>query len=33
MTAFLDRASGIYRKLASQFAWDSFVWFASEPTS
>ena len=31
MTAFLDRASGIYRKLASQFAWDSFVWFASEP--
>jgi hypothetical protein len=31
VTAFLDRASGIYRKMASQFAWNSFVWFASEP--
>ena len=31
VTAFLDRASGTYRKLASLFAWNSFVWFASEP--
>jgi hypothetical protein len=31
MTAFLDRSSGIYRKMASQFAWNSVVWFASEP--
>ena len=31
VTAFLDRASGIYRRIASQFAWESFVWFASEP--
>jgi BsuBI/PstI restriction endonuclease domain/BsuBI/PstI restriction endonuclease HTH domain len=31
VTAFLDRSSGVYRKLSSEFAWDSFVWFASEP--
>lgn len=31
VTAFLDRASTIYRKMSSQFAWNSFVWFASEP--
>lgn len=31
MTAFMDRDSGVYRKLASEFAWNSFVWFASEP--
>jgi hypothetical protein len=31
VTSFLDRASGTYRKLASTFAWNSFVWFASEP--
>jgi BsuBI/PstI restriction endonuclease domain/BsuBI/PstI restriction endonuclease HTH domain len=31
VTAFLDRSSRVYRKLASEFAWDSFVWFASEP--
>lgn len=31
VTAFLNRNSGVYRKLASEFAWGSFVWFASEP--
>lgn len=31
VTAFLDRGSTVYRKLASSFAWDSFIWFASEP--
>ncbi len=31
VTAFLDRSDAVYRKVASQFAWNSFVWFASEP--
>lgn len=31
MTAFLDRGSSAYRRLASRLAWDSVVWFASEP--
>lgn len=31
VTAFADRDSSVYRRLASQLAWGSFVWFASEP--
>lgn len=31
VTAFLDRGTAVYRKLASSIAWRSFVWFASEP--
>jgi hypothetical protein len=31
VTAFMDRSDAVYRKVASQFAWNSFVWFASEP--
>ena len=31
VTAFLDRGSAVYRKLASGIAWNSFVWFAAEP--
>jgi BsuBI/PstI restriction endonuclease domain/BsuBI/PstI restriction endonuclease HTH domain len=30
VTALLDRGP-VYRKVASEIAWDSFVWFASEP--
>jgi hypothetical protein len=30
VTAFLDR-SAVYRKEASRIAWNSFVWFVSEP--
>jgi hypothetical protein len=30
-TAFLDRGQQVFRKLVSNLAWDSFVWFASEP--
>jgi hypothetical protein len=31
LTAFLDRGEAAFRRLASQIAWESFVWFASEP--
>jgi hypothetical protein len=31
VTAFMDRAGAVYRKLASHFAWNSVVWFAAEP--
>ncbi|MBN2685217.1 MAG: hypothetical protein JXR40_08045 [Pontiellaceae bacterium] len=32
VTAFLDKsAQGTFRKLSDTIAWDSFVWFASEP--
>lgn len=31
LTAFSDRAADAYRKAASEIAWGSFVWFASEP--
>lgn len=31
LTAFEDRAAAAYRKLVSELAWGSFVWFASEP--
>lgn len=31
ITAFRDRGAAAYRKLASEIAWDTFVWFASEP--
>jgi hypothetical protein len=30
-TAFLDRGDAAFRRLAPRLAWDSFVWFASEP--
>lgn len=30
VTALLDRGA-VFRKIASEIAWDSFVWFASEP--
>jgi len=33
VTAFVDRASPAYRKSSSEIAWDTFVWFASEPDS
>lgn len=31
ITAFDDRASSAFRKLAGEIAWGSFVWFSSEP--
>lgn len=31
VTAFHDRAASAYRKLVSDLAWGSFVWFVSEP--
>jgi len=31
VTAFADRDAGPYKTLAPNLAWDSFVWFASEP--
>ncbi|RJR33167.1 MAG: restriction endonuclease [Desulfobacteraceae bacterium] len=31
VSAFLDRRTGAYRKLASELAWGSFAWFRSEP--
>jgi hypothetical protein len=31
VTAFSDRRSPAYRKLASELAWGSFAWFVSEP--
>lgn len=31
VTAFSDRSASPYRALAHNLAWDSFVWFASEP--
>ncbi|HEX8271159.1 MAG TPA: BsuBI/PstI family type II restriction endonuclease [Longimicrobiaceae bacterium] len=31
VTAFLDRGVGPWRRLAPSIAWDSFVWFVSEP--
>lgn len=33
VTAFADRSASKYRSLVHNLAWDSFVWFASEPTS
>lgn len=32
VTAFVDRGP-VYRRLSSELAWNSFVWFASEPDS
>lgn len=31
VTAFTDRSAAPYKKLASELAWGTFVWFASEP--
>lgn len=31
VTAFFDRSNSAYRKLVSEVAWGSFVWFVSEP--
>lgn len=31
VTAFSDRRTSAYRKLAPELAWDSFAWFVSEP--
>lgn len=31
VTAFRDRSSAAFRKLAPEIAWDTFVWFVSEP--
>jgi hypothetical protein len=31
VTAFADRSSPPFRKLVAELAWDTFVWFASEP--
>lgn len=32
VTAFADRGAGSpFRKLVNTLAWDTFVWFASEP--
>jgi hypothetical protein len=31
VTAFFDRSNPAYRKLVSEVAWESFVWFVSEP--
>ena len=31
VTAFTDRSSAAFRKLAGELAWDTFAWFASEP--
>jgi hypothetical protein len=31
LTAFADRSAPPYKKLVNELAWDSFVWFASEP--
>jgi hypothetical protein len=33
VTAFADRSASPYRALVHNLAWDSFVWFASEPVS
>lgn len=33
VTAFADRSASPYRTLVHNLAWDSFVWFASEPDS
>ena len=31
VTAFLDRGSLAFRKLAAELAWGSFAWFSTEP--
>jgi len=31
LTAFEDRGSDAYRKVVSELAWGTYVWFASEP--
>lgn len=31
VTALSDKGSGVYRKVASDIAWGTFVWFASQP--
>lgn len=31
LTAFMDRASGPFKKAVPELAWGSFAWFASEP--
>lgn len=31
LTVFSDRAESPYRRMAASLAWESFVWFASEP--
>ena len=31
VTAYVDRESSAYRRTSSSVAWDSFIWFASEP--
>lgn len=31
LTAFCDRGGQVYRRLSSDIAWGSFIWFASEP--
>lgn len=33
VTAFADRSSPSFRKLASEIAWNTFAWFVSEPTN
>jgi hypothetical protein len=33
VTAFADRSAGPYRALVHNLAWNSFVWFASEPAN
>ena len=33
MTALADRGSAVYRRVSSQLAWGSFVWFAAEPNA
>ncbi|MFB3906614.1 MAG: BsuBI/PstI family type II restriction endonuclease [Acidobacteriota bacterium] len=33
VSVFDDRDSTVYRRLSSEIAWDSFVWFASDPGS
>lgn len=32
VTAFADRAKPVFRRLVSELAWNSFAWFAAEPT-
>jgi hypothetical protein len=31
VTAFADRGTPVFRKLVSEIAWGTFVWFMSEP--
>jgi BsuBI/PstI restriction endonuclease domain len=33
VTAFMDRGKAPFTKLLGSLAWNSFVWFASEPDS